>query len=110
MNDIKKQLEHEEPGLTQLLRESHVASPSPDFAARIKAEAAGTEQKHKIALWDLLGELLQDFLAPKWATTFASMLVLGLTVGWVERIGHATHAHIPLHELGVHFHEEGMFL
>lgn len=110
MSDIKKQLEQKEPKLTHLLQEADVSPPSLNFAARIKAEAAGVEQKHKIALWDMLGELLQDFLAPKWATTFAGMLVLGLTIGWVERIDHATHTHIPLHELGVHFHEEGMFL
>lgn len=110
MSDIKKQLEHEEPALTHLLRDSDIAPPSADFAAHIKAKAAGIPQKRPISLWVLLEELLQDFLAPKWATTFAGMLVLGLTIGWVERIDHATHAHIPLHELGVHFHEEGMFL
>ena len=72
--------------LNTQLAECFVASPSPDFHARIADAAFALPQAQPSSLWQELKTLLNDACLslhmPRPAITMAALLVLGLSIGF----------------------------
>jgi hypothetical protein len=67
--------------LEEMLKSRRFEPARPDLASRIIFKASGMPQNRPLSLWQGLRQLFTDFL-PKPAYVLASVLILGLVIGF----------------------------
>lgn len=74
--------ENEDEKLETMLRSRRTEAAIPDLAARIILQAQSLPQVQNISLWQAVRQLFAEFHLPKPGYVLASVLVLGIVIGF----------------------------